>query len=276
MRRFMIFATLVPVLGACQVVAQQPDHTLLPTSSVAREIAALQGPGSDAPTDPASLRARVARVRKTFGAFIIRQIAAYPSISAEDLEKRLGLAFGDPLKSWVAGPRVFAVPAGPKTASRIFVVTYSWFGFYGKGGSETILESYMWERGVGAHLGAGLVPPFFSGYITEQEQVCWFANPDTYWLLVSGQVGGASGRALGGTTAVFEIGPEHVKTIWTAPPGIGNVLAYAPHSGVPRWEVEYVDMKKFYGDLPHARLLDVFQVDYDKRTFQRVIHQPLE
>ena len=81
---------------------------------------------------------------------------------------------------------------------------------------------------------------------------------------------------IGGTAAIFEISPEKVKALWNAPPLIGNVSAYVPLSGTPRWEMEYVDVEKFYGHLPNARLLDVYQVDYAKRTFHRVIHHPLD
>jgi hypothetical protein len=275
MRVFASASAIVLIVGVSPAGAQQPDHTLLPTATLAREIGRLQGPKADARIDVDALKVRVASMRQVVGNFIVRQIQAYPSISKEDLQKQLGSAFASS-NGWISGPRVFAEPSGPKTTHRDFAITYGWFGFYGKGGSETIIESYVWDQGRRALLGAGMVPPFFSGFLTEQEEVCWFSNPNTYWILVSGEVGGASGRVLGGSAAVVEISAEHVKTVWTAPSGIGNVNAYVPSSSFPRWELEYVDAKRFYSGLPNARLLDVYQIAYDKRTFRRLIHQPLD
>ena len=276
MRVFAFARAVALIVVVSSVCAQQTGHTLLQTTTLAREISALQSPKVDARIDADALKVRVTRMRQVIGNFIVRQIEAYPSISKENLQKQLASAFGGSPNGWVSGPRVFAESSGPKTTRRDFVITYGWFGFYGKGGSETILESYVWDQGRGALLGAGMVPSSFSGFLTEQEEVCWFPNPSTYWLLVSGQVGGASGRVLGGSAAVFEISAEQVKTVWTAPAGIGNVRAYVPSSGVPRWEIEYVDAKRFYSNLPNARLLDVYQVDYDKRAFRRLVHQPLD
>jgi hypothetical protein len=137
----------------------------------------------------------------------------------------------------------------------------------------TVLESYTWERDQGAHLDIGIVPAALSGLVTEAEQVSWFPNPATYWILVSGVVGGSSGRVIGGSAALFEISPQQTKTPWRAAPNIGNIVAYA-HSG--RFEIEYADGKRFYTNLPHARLLDIYQVDYTKRTLRRLVHQPLD
>lgn len=276
MRFFAIVNALLLIPAVSPLGAQEPDHALLPASSLAREIGALQSLRANAPIDAVTMKRRVARIREVIGNFVVRQIEAYPSISKEGLQKQLGSAFAGSLTGGVSGPRVFAEPSGPKAIHRDFVITYGWFAFYGKGGSETILESYVWDQGRGALRGAGMVASFFSGYLTEQEEVCWFRNPSAYWLLVSGQVGGASGRVLGGSAAVFEISAEQVKTVWTAPARVGNVSAYVPSSGVPRWEIEYVDANKFYSGIPHARLLDVYRVDYDKRTFRRLIHQPLD
>jgi hypothetical protein len=86
---------------------------------------------------------------------------------------------------------------------------------------------------------------------------------------------GASGQALRGNAAVFEIGPESARRVWSAPPEIGNVRAYAdaPDS---RWEVGYVDMKRFYGYLPKAVPLDIFQAGWDSHAYRRLVHQPLD
>jgi hypothetical protein len=133
----------------------------------------------------------------------------------------------------------------------------------------------VWEKDRSVHQGAGIVPAAFSGLLTQTEEVCRFVVPDKYWVLVSGIVGGASGRVLGGSAAVFEIGCEEEKVVWSAPPGIGNVSVYIPPLSL-RWEIEYTDVKRFYGDLPNARLLDIFQVDFTKQTYRQIVHQPLD
>lgn len=219
-------------------------------------------------------------MRRRIGTFITSQIEAYPSIPKRDLQKQLTIAFAKEDDGCRPGPqsqfpRVFAEPWGPNSTQRVFVVTYVWFGFYGKGGSETILESYVWDRDQGVHRGAGVVPASLSGLLTESQEVCWFPNPVRYWVLVSGVVGGASGRVLLGSAAVIEVGPEQVKTVWIAPASIGNVRAYTP-PGSLRWEIEYADVKRFYGGLPNATLLDIYQVDYIKQSFRRLIRRPLD
>ena len=254
------------------LLAETPAHTLLPTQALTREVRALQGPSN-------GNHANVAKLRQTVGSFIVRQIDADPAISNCDLQKQLNRAFektegdcGGPGESYSMAPRVFARPDGPNR--RVFVVTYTWFGFYAKHGSETILESYVWENDRGTHLGAGIVPDAFSGYLTHSQEVCWFNDPDRLWVLVAGQVGGASGQVLGATAGIFEVGAKETKQIWTTPPGIGNLAAYVPQYS-QRWEIEYADTKRFYAQLPQSVFLDVYQIDYGKRAFRRLIHQPL-
>jgi hypothetical protein len=273
------------LLLACTANAERPDHALLSTTVLARQILALQGPNAAMNIHPDALKARVATIRRDVGAFIIRQIEVYPSISECDLQKQLASAFAvkndgcGPRAGDVGIPRVFAESWGPNSIRRVFVVTYLWFGFYGNGGSETVLESYVWERDRGVHLGTGVVPASFSGLLTQAEQVCWFIGsdkyPDKYWVLISGIVGGASGRVHGGSASLFEIGTEGERVVWSAPQGIGNVRAYVPPLSL-RWEIEYADVKRSYGDLPNATLLDIYQVDFSKQTYHRIAHVPLD
>ena len=86
---------------------------------------------------------------------------------------------------------------------------------------------------------------------------------------------GASGRALGGTAGVFEIGPEGGKLVWSAPPLVCNVQAHA-HASDLRWEIEYVDVKLFYDGQPKATLLDIYQVDWRSHSYHRLVHVPLD
>ena len=278
MRGLILAAAALLLPSARLSTAEQSRQTLLPTSALARDIRLLQGPNNS--PDP---KAKLARLRHQISMFISRQIEAYPSISECSFQKQLATAFaiktdggiGQQTTSDVAVPRVFAEPWGPGTTSRVFVVSYGWFGFYGKGGSQTVLESYVWTRVHGVSPGSGFVPPVFNGPLTQTEEVCRFPNLSKYWLLVSGTVGGSSGRALGGSAAVFEIGPEQIKAVWNAPPGIGNVMAYA-HTLSQRWDIEYADTKRLYNGIPDARLLDIYQVNWPNRTFRQLIHRSLE
>ena len=73
---------------------------------------------------------------------------------------------------------------GEPIARRLFAVTYGWFGFYGKDGSQTIIESHVWERDRSVHLASGIVPSMFNGFLTNSAEVCWFADADQHWVLV--------------------------------------------------------------------------------------------
>jgi hypothetical protein len=275
--RVSIILALTLLACSCAPGVEQPRHTLLPTTALARRIRALQNPDGH---DTHALKTRLANIRRDVGSFVVRQIDAYPAISNCDLQKQLDAAFAfeyegcggrDDRNS--GEPRVFAVPWGPRTSPRVFVIEYGvWFGFYG-GGSETVLESYVWDRDGGAHAGAGLVPAAFSGLLTQADEVGWFADSDSCWVLISGSVGGGSGRVIGGSAAVFEVSAEAVKAVWNAPPRIGNVVAYA-HPFSSRWELEYADVKRFYAELPNASLPDIYQVDYARHSYTRLVHIP--
>jgi hypothetical protein len=80
---------------------------------------------------------------------------------------------------------------------------------------------------------------------------------------------------LGGSAALFEIGTEEERVVWSAPQGIGNVGAYVPPLSL-RWEIEYADVKRTYANLPNATLLDIYQVDSSKQTYHRIVHVPLD
>jgi hypothetical protein len=80
---------------------------------------------------------------------------------------------------------------------------------------------------------------------------------------------------IGGSATVFEVGPDAVKVVWNAPPGIGNLTTYT-HPLSSRWEIEYADVKRVYGDLPNANLLDIYEIDRIHRSYRRLIHQPVD
>jgi hypothetical protein len=144
---------------------------------------------------------------------------------------------------------------------------------YGKDGSQTVLESYLWERDGSVHLSSGLVPASLSGFLTNSEEVCWLPKLHRYWILVWGSVGGGSGRVIGGSASVFEIGVNQIRAIWNSPPNIGNLTAYAlPVSG--RWEIEYDDVNRTYNNLPNHSFLDIYSVRVIEQSFQRLVRVP--
>jgi hypothetical protein len=178
-----ISAALLCVLLPCAVCAapQDGDHHLLSTTDLARKIHALQGPNSDLPTDSRDLKRLVSRMRIGVEQFIVHQIKAYPSISGCELQEQLTTAFGiennrcnTSLQQEPGAPRVFARPWEPNGAQRLFAVTYEWFGFYGMDGSQTILESYLWERDGTVRLTSSSMPESFNGILSKSEEVNWF------------------------------------------------------------------------------------------------------
>ncbi len=265
---------------------EPPSNKLLPTTLLARDIRALPDTihALKGLYTAAAVKPLLAKAQGKIGSFVIRQIEAYPSISECDLQKQLATAFaikdsgcgGEQDQGVEPAPRVFASPWGANANRRVIIVAYClWLGFHGPGGSETVLESYIWEQDGGVRRGANLVPSSLSGIASEMEEICWFADPDRVWVLVSGAMTGSSGRVIGGTAAVFEIGPEGGTRVWSAPPSIGNVSAHA-HALDQRWEIEYVDPKRFYADLPKTTLLDIYQVDWRAHSYRRVVHQALD
>lgn len=276
-------------LGACLLLASTHAHgfeesrRLLPTAELARQIRTL--PDRALPLqnakDPRGVAIQFESIRREISRFIVRQIEAYPSISSCELERQLASAFGITESSCGESempdrPAVMADPWGPNSTRRVIVVAYCvGLGFHGEGGYETVLESYIQEAGRGVRRGASVRPAGFSGRLTKCEEVCRFRDPDRYWLLVHGMMSGASGRVLGGTAAVIEIGPEGGRRVWSAPPRIGNVSAHA-HAPDLRWEVEYVDARRFYAGLPAATLLEVYRIDWVKQTYRRIMRQALD
>lgn len=281
-----IAGVLLLAAGAQTPPEEPSNRNLLPTATLERQIRTL--PDAVRPlNDRNAARAvknQFAKVRRAIGEFVARQIEVYLSISKCELQKQLADAFarddGTCNGKWrmydTVIPRVFTQSWGPGSKRRVFVVAYCiWLGFYGPGGYETVLESYVWERGGTVHRGASIIPAGLSGIGTDMDEVCWFPDTDRYWVLASGTMSGASGRALGGTAAVLEVGPEGASTVWSAPRNIGNVSAHA-HARDLRWEIQYVDMKRFYSDLPHATLLDIYRVVWSTRTYRRLVHQPID
>lgn len=150
--------------------------------------------------EAAALKHRVSSLRRIVGSFVIRQIEANPSICQRDLQKQLNSLFSIPGETPAAPgdsdslpPHVFVAPWGTAATRRMFVISYGWFGFYGKSGSETVVESYVWSREHGVHLSAGIVPAVFSGVLTQAEEVIQFYNPDRCWLLISAYTGEPAG-----------------------------------------------------------------------------------
>jgi hypothetical protein len=274
-----MFSKIALLLLASTCPAQRP-HKLLPTAHLAHDISGLPNAvlALPDPADKAAVKALLANIHHEISNFILRQIEASPSISECELQKQLDDAFsvdknicGNPQSD--ASPRVFTDDWGRATRRRVFVVTYYvWFGLYGEG--ETVLQSYIWEQGRGVRLGVSTTPDIFSGIVTRAQKVCRFPNPDRYWILVSGTVSGASGRVLSGVAAVFEVGPEKVTQIWSAPDA-GNVTAYVSPFG-ERWEIQHANTEPSDDSHPHENLLDIYQVDYEAQSYHRVAHLPID
>ena len=146
-------ALAVVLLARASVAAPEPPSDKLPPTALLAHNAR-----KDLPT-PATVKPLFTQVQGDIGSFIIRQNEAYPSISEGDLQKQLATAL----------PIVFAAPWGPKRDRRVIVVAYCvWFGFYGRGGYETVLERYIWERDRGVRE----APAWFSRSAPKAERRC--------------------------------------------------------------------------------------------------------
>jgi hypothetical protein len=277
-RACLLIVAFVLAVTAPLLAATTPNARLLSTTAVARKLQA----EIQAAQSTRTAKNHLATMQREIDTFLTRQIEAYPSISSCDLESQLASALNREEKgcrerepgSDYAAPRVLTQDWGPKTTRRTFAVVYLLDIFVGIDGSETVLETYTWDQQQGVHRTAAFVPRNLRGVVTTAYKVCWFPNPDRYWILVAGDNEGASGRAQSGTASVFEIAPNSISTVWQAPSGIGNVIPYAMPL-TTRWEIEYADVADTYADRPKPSRIDIFQVDYLKHTYHRLAHIPI-
>jgi hypothetical protein len=72
---------------------------------------------------------------------------------------------------------------------------------------------------------------------------------------------------------VFEIGVSRIRVVWSSPPKIGGVIAYALRSS-GRWEIEYDDLMRTYNNLPNHTFLDIYSVNCTEKTIRRLAHLP--
>jgi Enoyl-(Acyl carrier protein) reductase len=108
--------------GGTSAFGASPDHILLSTAALAREIRTLQGPKDDRSFTPRAYRLLLSKMRTDISRFVIQQIEAYPSISECDLQRQLTLAFaakgdacGGSQQHALGSPHVFAQSCGPKS-----------------------------------------------------------------------------------------------------------------------------------------------------------------
>jgi hypothetical protein len=94
-----------------------------------------------------------------------------------------------------------------------------------------------------------------------------FFNPAEIWVLAWGQMSGASGRGLHGQAAVYRVAPDGVNIEWSLKQD--NMTAQKNELG---WEVSYADHDLLYGNAPKPYFLDVYKMDFAKRTSTRIVH----
>ena len=214
----------------------------------------------------------------TFANIVLDELYEQPLIAFDELKRSPFLGFWwTPHRSGRAIPEPFVTALENRwseVAARVlpaFPDEHTDAVFMEGASARVFVNRY--ERDRGARIGASIMPKDFSGFMTNAEMVSWFPDPDRYWVLVSGTMGGSSGRVIIGTARVFEIGSDAGSTIWSAPPRIGNIGAHTNDLG---WDMVYTDSKRFYDSLPQAIFLDIYQIDYTAHSYRRFVHKALD
>ncbi len=246
---------------------------LLSTASLAKEVGALNGHLTASPPY-ASLESRHKAglvVRDRISQFIIDQIAAKPDISQDQLRAQLQAILCS--SQYVECgpdqlPHVFTnVWFGPNGIAQFAVAYQLSVGSVGPTGNITVIESYLVKNGTQARRVARGGNEF-DAYVASFQMVQQFFDPAEIWVLTWGTVQGASGRGLSGRATLYRVGTDALTIAWSDARQF-NVVAQANAIG---WELNYADGPLLYGNDPKPYFLDVYQVDYQKRTFARVVH----
>ena len=258
--------------------AQASDSgTLLPTTSLANEVKQLSALLSDSPpgTTVETRRLQGLRVQKEITKFITAQMQAFRAISQEQLRKQLQGVLCSELSGTAAEcacdqpPYVFANNwAGNRGVSQFIVAYVLHLGFMGPQGSISVVESYMRDNSNGTVRRTAIGGSEFDGYMPNFQMVQQFYGPPEIWVLAWGQVLGGSGRGLHGRVTLYRAKADSVEIAWDDARE-DNLEARRNAVG---WEVTYADHNLLYGHDPKPYFLDVYSIDYAKRTFSRVVH----
>ncbi len=267
----MLLCGLIWLLAQSSATAQ--TGKLLPTASLAKEVGALNGHLTASPPY-ASLESRRKTglvVRDRISQFIVDQIEAKPDITKEQLRAQLQAILcssqyadcGSDHLPYVLTNAWF----GPNGTAQFAVAYQLTIGSVGPKGNITVIESYLVENGTKARR-AARGGNEFDAYVANFQMVQQFFDPAEIWVLTWGTVQGASGRGLSGRATLYRVGTDAVTIAWSDARQF-NVAAQANAIG---WEFSYADGPLLYGNDPKPYFLDVYQVDYQKRTFSRVVH----
>ena len=243
---------------------------LLDTRATAAAVKHLSRPLKSS-ADIAQRHREAQQVRGQISDFIVRQLEQAPFISQRLLETQLRKIIGpepwDSRDDCDSPTKVFTLDPGRQTTRRQVVVAYSLdSGFMGPRGITTVLESYLWENGKALRTAQG--GSELDGYTLHVQEASWFT--DEYWILAWGQVIGQNGRCIGGKAIVYRVAIDSIEPSWQSSPAVCGLTAQRNSIG---WEVDYGDKKLVYWDDPHPRYFDVYSIDYQKRTVDRVIRK---
>lgn len=245
---------------------------LLSTDALARQVNTLSVPLGVSPGTTVETRRKAGfEVRDKIGQFIVDQIEAKPDITKEQLRAQLQAILCSARYAVCGGdqpPHVFANSwFGPRGSSQFVVAYQLGLGFMGPSGSITTIESYFVDNGKARR--AACAGSEFAAYVVNFQMVQQFFKPSPeIWVLAWGTVEGASGRGLHGRATVYRASADSVTIAWDED-SQDNLTAQTNAIG---WEVNYADNKLLYGNGPKPYFFDVYEIDYQKRTFSRVVH----
>lgn len=260
----------------CAAPAAADTGKLLPTASLAKQVRSVGLLLSDSPPGSTleSKRHDGFLLRDRISQFIVDQMAAKPDTTRDQLLAQLrAILCTSPGQVCDCDhpPYIFLNSSwGGTKAAWPFVVGYQMsLGFMGAKGDVTVMESYLVEDGKARRAARG--GGEFDGYVVNFQMIQQFYDPSEIWVLAWGTVQGASGRGLSGRVAVYRTTTDAVKVLWDDGDDARECNLTAQRNEIG-WGVNYADRDRLYGNDPNPYFLDIYEIQYAKRTFSRVVH----
>jgi hypothetical protein len=257
----LLFSSLLSVSAAFTQPGIYAD-----AKPLAKRIRQLAAPSEE----PTSARISAAKsVSADIADLVIRTLDRDPSTRAQQLEQRLVTLICQAPDNEVCypggHPKIFAQDWGPAATMRQIVIAYQLnLGCMGPGCTLVRIETFVWEKATGKAYSTARGGGALNGRMVSFEQIASYADR---WIMASGPMTGWSGRTFGGRAILYRINSGEVQPIWDR--SLAGLTVQRNELG---WEANYADQKRFYSNEPHPYVFDVYALNWQDRTFRRVIH----